>query len=403
MRLDTNIDHLPESRWESLEFHGKGIEYFKIWIVNIFLSVITFGIYSAWAKVRTKRYFYGNTMLNGSVFEYHAKPLSILKGRVIAVILLAIVIGLGFVHPLASSAGSILIALIAPWVICRSIIFNARMTSYRNVHFGFVGKSWSLYYIFLVIPVLFVLCGAGSGWTIGFLGRAVDLFGLRGIDPVTAALIGGILALYLSFPYIHKHLTSYFLNHRLFGQGRFRARLHASFYYWTYLKWFILSTVILAVGWSLIFLASVVMGNDLSYFNKNDVQEAALGSLPPLIMLLLFIPFFIGFSWIKAYTTSLFRNYAFGRMQLQSAATFKSEMQHNRLFGIQFTNFLLLVFTLGIAWPWTRIRLARYRIETLSARIYGDLEGYITQMQDKQSALGEEMGEAFDINLDLGL
>ncbi len=403
MRLDTNIDQLPETRWEKLEFHGKGLEYFKIWIVNIFLSVITVGIYSAWAKVRSKRYFYGNTVLHGAVFEYHAKPLGILKGRVIAVIFLAIAIGLGILHPLAGPISSIVIAIVTPWVIWRSIIFNARMTSYRNVRFGFMGKGLTLYYILLVIPLLFASAGATLGWVIGFLGRSIDLFGLRGINQINAAIIGGILGVYLSFPYIHKNLTSYFLNHRLFGQGRFRARLHGSFYYWSYLKWFILLSVITAVCWSIVFLANTLVGNNLSFLRAGGTRDAALAALPPMVLVLALIPFLLGFSWLKAYITTLFRNYGYGRLQLQSAATFKSQMDHNRLFSIQFTNFLLLVITLGIAWPWTRIRLVRYRIETLSARIYGDVEGYLSQMQNKQSALGEELGEAFDINLDLGI
>nr|WP_257713229.1 YjgN family protein [Vibrio neptunius] len=37
------------------------------------------GIYSAWAKVRTKRYFYGNTYVDNDNFEYHAVPMQILK------------------------------------------------------------------------------------------------------------------------------------------------------------------------------------------------------------------------------------------------------------------------------------------------------------------------------------
>ena len=49
-------------------FHGQAGEYFRIWIVNICLTVITLGIYSAWAKVRRKRYFYSNTQLNVSSF-----------------------------------------------------------------------------------------------------------------------------------------------------------------------------------------------------------------------------------------------------------------------------------------------------------------------------------------------
>ena len=44
------------SRYQ-VEFHGSGSEYFKIWIVNVFLTIITVYVFSAWAKVRTKRYF----------------------------------------------------------------------------------------------------------------------------------------------------------------------------------------------------------------------------------------------------------------------------------------------------------------------------------------------------------
>ena len=55
------------------EFTGSGSEYFRIWIVNTLLTVVTLGIYSAWAKVRRLRYFYGSTQLAGSTFEYHGQ------------------------------------------------------------------------------------------------------------------------------------------------------------------------------------------------------------------------------------------------------------------------------------------------------------------------------------------
>ncbi len=51
------------------EFTGTAEEYFKIWIVNVGLTIVTFGIYSAWAKARKKRYLYGNTRLRGTAFE----------------------------------------------------------------------------------------------------------------------------------------------------------------------------------------------------------------------------------------------------------------------------------------------------------------------------------------------
>ena len=53
-------------------FTGRADEYFGIWIVNALLKVLTAGIYSAWAKVRKRRYFFGNTLLDGAPFDYLA-------------------------------------------------------------------------------------------------------------------------------------------------------------------------------------------------------------------------------------------------------------------------------------------------------------------------------------------
>ena len=69
------------------EFRGEGKVYFRIWVVNALLSIITLGVYSAWAKVRSNRYFYSHLYLDGTSFEYLANPVSILKGRVLAVTL----------------------------------------------------------------------------------------------------------------------------------------------------------------------------------------------------------------------------------------------------------------------------------------------------------------------------
>ncbi len=81
---DTSKETPARSKTHHISFTGTGGEYFKIWIVNIFLTIITLGVYSAWAKVRTKRYFYGNTVLDGVPFEYTADPIRILIGRLIA-------------------------------------------------------------------------------------------------------------------------------------------------------------------------------------------------------------------------------------------------------------------------------------------------------------------------------
>lgn len=130
----------PNETLTPLEFTGKASEYFGIWITNILLSIVTVGIYSAWAKVRTKKYFAHHTLLADTGFDYHAKPLNILKGRIIAVVLYSIYGLVSQASPLLAVIFLGLVFLATPWIILQSMRFNLRNTSHRGLRFNFVGK-----------------------------------------------------------------------------------------------------------------------------------------------------------------------------------------------------------------------------------------------------------------------
>ena len=68
-------------------FTGRGAEYFRLWAVNLLFTLLTLGVYSAWAKVRKARYFRQNTRLDGHVFDFHGRPVAIFRGRLIALVL----------------------------------------------------------------------------------------------------------------------------------------------------------------------------------------------------------------------------------------------------------------------------------------------------------------------------
>ncbi len=138
-----------------LRFTGQAGEYFRIWIVNICLSVLTLGIYSAWAKVRRKRYFYGNTLLNDAAFEYLANPKAILKGRIIVVGGFAVYSIAGEINPLAGAALLLVFLGVLPWLIVRASRFNAINSAHRNVRFGF-GASYREMGQFLILPIVLV-------------------------------------------------------------------------------------------------------------------------------------------------------------------------------------------------------------------------------------------------------
>lgn len=136
------------------QFNGRGGEYFKIWIVNILLSVMTLGIYSAWAKVRRKQYFYGSTQVNGASFQYLADPVKILKGRIIVFFGIAVYSLLNQFYPLFG-----LILLLAfmpafPWFVVRALCFNARNSALRNIRFNFHGTYMEAAKVFVLWPLL---------------------------------------------------------------------------------------------------------------------------------------------------------------------------------------------------------------------------------------------------------
>src|SRR5882762_5259305 len=108
----------PEKRYP-VEFTADTGEYFRIWIVNLALTIVTLGVYSAWAKVRKRRYFYGHTRIDGEGFEYRANPITILKGRLIAAALFALFYGVGQFAPLYQLLLWIPLAVVGPWLVVR--------------------------------------------------------------------------------------------------------------------------------------------------------------------------------------------------------------------------------------------------------------------------------------------
>lgn len=144
------------------EFRGSGSEYFRIWLVNILLSIITLGIYSAWAKVRKNQYLYGNTRIGGASFEYLAKPSRILKGRLIVAGFFLLQGVLSKILPVTGVVLSITFIIALPWLVVRSLAFNARNSSLRNIRFSFNGSYKEAAKAYLLWPMLAVL-------TLGFL------------------------------------------------------------------------------------------------------------------------------------------------------------------------------------------------------------------------------------------
>jgi len=346
---------------QTLRFHGSGGEYFRIWIVNLLLSILTLGIYSAWAKVRRLQYFYRNTELAGSSFEYHGQALSILKGRIVAICLL-LIYQHGFdVSPFVGVLSLLLLGGVLPLLLRNSLRFRLHNSSYRGLRFRFKGT----------------VAGAYETFLFGYLG---SLF------------TGFLLA-----PLFHQRLKAYQHGNSWYGQTRFSFSARVGQFYGIYGKALLLSLAMLAVGIALTTALAGATGAFAQHHGGQD-PKAVIKHLMPFIIgavLLVYLPLLLV---VGPYVNARLQNLIWNNTRL-GEHRFESRLAARRLFWIYLSNFLAVVLTLGFFSPWAMVRLARYHAQCLSLVPASALDEFVADQSQEVGAIGEEAAGVFDIDI----
>ena len=83
--------------------------------------------------------------------------------------------------------------------------------------------------------------------------------------------------------------------------------------------------------------------------------------------------------------------------------TFNSTLTPWSLFKLNLTNTLIVIFTLGLGYPWVAVRSARYYASRTEALAMGGLDGFVAAEGSDVTAMGEEIGDAFDLDLGFGV
>jgi len=392
----------------SLEFKGSGSEYFKIWIVNLFLSIVTLGIYSAWAKVRRKRYLYGNTSIEGASFEYHASPITILKGRLIAVALLIVYSVLSELFPLLGFFLLILLLAFIPWIVWRSLRFNARMTSLRNVHFSFKGRLGKSYLYYLVIPFIFPLLIStlfSFGYSVLVNEYSKEFFFYFSelinfpdyyLTEILILIVGSVSMYLLMIPYVQKIKMSYYMNNSCFGQGKFSSNISASKFYLIDILTFLITAAVFLFP-IMIFLLIYGFNALFGYGYGSEFLDNVNSIVPVFLMIAVYVFMLSAMFLSTAFFTAKLRNYVYSNTQLNDNISVNSSLSTWSLFWLYLSNFFLMIFTVGLAYPLTVIRKTRYMVETVSVNNVEVFSQFASQQEQQHSALGEELGEAFDV------
>lgn len=354
----------------TLQFNGSAREYFRVWAVNLCLSLLTVGLFSAWAKVRRKRYFYSSTTLDGTPFQYVGQPWPILRGRIAA----ATLFGLYYAstHFVISLLPYVLAiaAVLAPWVLVCSAAFNARYSAFRNMTFRFDGSYWD---------VLRQLHGWGLFPAV-VIGTAFEWFGhleWAGLLYIAAAI---------AFPFWQRRFKRFIVDHTSFG-GR-NAQLQAQGR--DFLRAYITGGLI---GAGLILLlipisAAIWMAG----------LRQADGALTIGIVFVVF--FYATYVFVSACIQARISNLVWNSTRL-GPLWFHSSLTGRGLGKLYLTNTLAIIGSLGFLIPWAAVRTTNYRLTELRVFLDGEVGEFHGEPADTVPAVGAELGGFFDIDLSL--
>ena len=318
--------------------------------MNLLFTLLTLGVYSAWAKVRKKKYFYGSTRLDGDTFDYFGEPRSILKGRILALVLFVIYAVSAELYPDSKFAFWAVALLLLPWLVVRAFTFNARNSAWRGLRFDFPATTAQAARVYLGNMALCVV-------TLG-----------------------------LAFPWFMARQKAFLASHHAFGTTRFECELSGRTFFSIYFRaGLIVSAVALLVG---VFAAVAVPRLTLAGASARYIW------LAPIVVI--YAGYVVAYAYTQARTSNLFWANTRGE-----GVRFESTLRAAQMIRLYFGNILAVALSAGLLIPWAVVRTLRYRLDSLTMIVDKNIVHAANPALAPVGAAGQELGDMF--NLDLGL
>jgi uncharacterized membrane protein YjgN (DUF898 family) len=391
--LKTDIQTHP------VQFHGHEGQYFRIWIVNVLLGIVTLGLYTPWARRRTVQYFYQSTEMAEASFEFTAP----IRRMVVGFLLFG---GLYLAWSLASNSENeqtqmiggvimILAALAVPWLWASAMRFRLGHTRWRGLRLRFAPGALELY--LASWPVLAVLVLA---FAVGLSAAAVRAFGpLLVVAIVVMALVLQLLCLAL-LQYNYSRLLV-LRTHVGAQEGRWKVELGP------YLR-----IALQAVGLIVLLVGTVLLvGVLLMYFLYAGKSPSALSNLLDRTVLmsigwvvglgvmaaLWFLAIVPALAWREARTFHLMWNHT-GVSQI---ARFRCDLKAGAFVALRVRNAFLNLLTLGLYRPFARVKVYRMKCESVTLHLRGSVEALAGSLarQQEEGGFGDALADGLGLDI----
>ncbi len=307
-----------------LSFHGTGGSLFGIYIVNLFLTLITLGIYSFWGRVKVRKYLLSETECAGDRFAYHGTGKELLIGTLKAALVFGVPIGILSVvrdvlavRPVMKIVSAVLIygiiLVFIPLAMVSARRYRLSRISWREIRFSLRGRSWDFIKLFI----------AGT------------------------FLSGITLSLY--YPFFQTKLYGFLTSHSYFGNRKFDFDGHGKDLFGRYVLALLLILPTLGLYW-LWFLARKrrYFAEHTSFVTARFRSTVTGGRLLRLYLgnVLLLLPLGLGLPWAFVRTT----RFNLTHLTLDGALDLEGIVQEPQIvpaLGEGFASFLDMGFDLG--------------------------------------------------------
>lgn len=252
----------PASR-EFVQYNGDFGSLFKIYIVNVLLTIVTLGFYYPWAKVKLLRYHYGETQMNGSPFVFHGTGKEVFRGFIKALLIFGAWYAVFFAISFYGESGGdpflfifgiliweLVLVLIIPLALVGSLKYRLSRSSWRGIHLSYSGTVKSMYKVMIKGVLLSIV-------TLGFylpwfyvairkeilkntkFGNVSFDFKGKGGDLIMVMFVGGLLSVLTLYIYTFQfqaNVMNFYIDNIHIKKGEEKASFYGTISGWGLFK-----------------------------------------------------------------------------------------------------------------------------------------------------------------------
>ena len=390
-------------------FTGSGREYFRVWIVNVLLSIVTLGLYTPWARRRTAQYFYSHTQVAGSPLEFVAEQRRMVFGFLaFAGLYLSYQLAVETGQQLAASLLMFGFALLAPFLWASAMRFRLGATRWRGIRLAFTATwkevyiaSWPAFAIAALWTVLFFAAASLSpAMPTGIAEQPGSVTPLPALGRATLGLmaLGAVLTLLCVIRLEFNYRRLLVARARIGGQvGHWKPRYADFVRVWLATAGFFLLTVLL-----LALAGAAFTGGSVAVLRRTMGDAGSLGGMLLLALLALLgvlLAAVLASVPARAYREARLFQLVWNNVGISHIARSKTDLRAAGYVWLRTRNLLLTLLTFGFYRPFALVSEYAAKVRSVTLYLKGGTDQLAGELVKQQGAFGDAAADMLGLDV----